>query len=230
MHRLDRDTSGLLVVARSEEAHAALQEAIRRRELERRYLALVRGAPRSRAGRIDAPLGRDRRDPTRRSLDTEEPREAVTHFEVLELCASTRCSTFAWRPGRTHQIRVHLAAIDLPVSGDSQYGVTRRPRSRAAVPARAPAPLSPPGHRRAEIDITSPLPPDLEAALEQARACRRGEASLARRYGYTLRVLDPFDPAIQPRRGCRRSVRGSARPAGARHRQPTRKGLILCQS
>jgi 23S rRNA pseudouridine1911/1915/1917 synthase len=80
VHRLDRDTSGLLVVARSEEAHAALQRALRKREVERRYFALVRGHPKSRTGRIDAPIGRDRRDPTRRSLDTGEPREAVTHF------------------------------------------------------------------------------------------------------------------------------------------------------
>ena len=84
VHRLDRNTSGALVVARSEEAHAALQDAIRRRAVERRYLALVRGHPRSRTGRIEAPLGRDRRDPTRRSLDTDEPRDAVTHFELRE--------------------------------------------------------------------------------------------------------------------------------------------------
>ena len=84
VHRLDRDTSGLLVVARSDAVYARLQEAIRAREVERRYLALVRGTPRSRTGRIDAPIGRDRRDPIRRSLDTEEPRDAVTWFEVVE--------------------------------------------------------------------------------------------------------------------------------------------------
>ena len=93
VHRLDRDTSGLLVVARSEEAYAALQEAIRRREVERRYLALVRGHPRSRTGRIDAPIGRDRRDPTKRSLDTEEPRDAVTGSRSSRRSPSMRCST-----------------------------------------------------------------------------------------------------------------------------------------
>ena len=82
VHRLDRDTSGLLVVARSEEAYERLRELVAARALERSYFALVRGHPRSWRGRIDAPIGRDRDEPTRRSLDTDSPREAVTHFEV----------------------------------------------------------------------------------------------------------------------------------------------------
>ncbi len=82
VHRLDRDTSGLLIVARSQEAYERLQEMIRRREVERRYLALVLGSPRSQSGRIEAPIGRDRDDPSRHSLDTDTPREAVTWFEV----------------------------------------------------------------------------------------------------------------------------------------------------
>ena len=168
VHRLDRDTSGLLVVARSEEAHAALQEAIRRRELERGYLALVRGVPRSRTGRIDAPLGRDRRDPTKRSLDTEEPRDAVTHFEVLELLSEHALLDVRLETGRTHQIRVHLAAIDLPVSGDSQYGVRGDlGLERQFLHARRLGFRHP--FTGEQIDVQSPLPEDLEAALEQAR-------------------------------------------------------------
>src|SRR3954454_17222984 len=81
VHRLDRDTSGLMVIARSEEAHPRLQELVRARELERHYLALVVGRPLPRSGRIEAPIGRDRRDPMRHSLDTDTPRDAVTHFE-----------------------------------------------------------------------------------------------------------------------------------------------------
>src|SRR5262249_58623869 len=88
VHRLDRDTSGLLLVARSERAHRALQRLIRRREVERRYLALVRGAPESRTGRIEAAIGRDRRDRTRHSLDTDTPRAAVTSFARLQLLGS----------------------------------------------------------------------------------------------------------------------------------------------
>ena len=168
VHRLDRDTSGLIAVARSEEAHAALQKAIRRREVERRYLALVRGRPRSRTGRIDAPVGRDRRFPTRRSLDTDAPREAVTHFEVRETLPRHALLDVRLETGRTHQIRVHLAAIDLPVAGDPQYGVKgdlglarqflHAYRLRFAHPATGE-----------EIDVESQLPPDLEAALELAR-------------------------------------------------------------
>lgn len=168
VHRLDRDTSGLLVVARSEEAHSALQEAIRQREVERLYLALVRGHPRSRTGRIEAPIGRDRRDPTKRSLDTNEPREAVTHFEVRELLTEHALLDVRLDTGRTHQIRVHLAAIDLPVAGDAQYGVRGDlGLSRQFLHAhrlRFRHPLS-----GAEIDVTSPLPQDLENALAVAR-------------------------------------------------------------
>jgi 23S rRNA pseudouridine1911/1915/1917 synthase len=168
VHRLDRDTSGLLVAARLDAAHGALQEAIRRRTLERRYLALVRGAPRSRTGRIDAPIGRDRRDPTRRSLDTDEPRDAVTHFEVLERLSEHALLDVRLETGRTHQIRVHLAAIDLPVSGDAQYGVKGDlglvRQFLHAYRLRFRHPLS--GER---IDVESPLAPELAAALERAR-------------------------------------------------------------
>ena len=78
VHRLDRDTSGLMVVARSQEAHRRLQALVRKRELERHYLTLVVGLPRSRSGRIEAPIGRDRRDPLRHSLDSDTPRDAQT--------------------------------------------------------------------------------------------------------------------------------------------------------
>ena len=168
VHRLDRDTSGLLVVARTREAHAALSEAMRRREVERRYLALVRGAPRSRTGRIDAPIGRDRRDPTRRSLDTDEPRDAVTWFEVVETMPDHALLDVRLETGRTHQIRVHLAAIDLPVSGDAVYGVKGdlglERQFLHAHRLRFTHPVT-----EAALDLESPLPDDLEAALGRAR-------------------------------------------------------------
>ena len=169
VHRLDRDTSGLLVVARSDEAYEALREAIRRREVERRYLALVRGTPRSRSGRIDAAIGRDRRHPTRRSLDTDEPREAVTWFEVVETLRERALLEVRLDSGRTHQIRVHLAAIDLPVSGDRQYGVKGdlglERQFLHAHRLRFTHPVT-----QEEIDLESPLPADLADALERARA------------------------------------------------------------
>ena len=168
VHRLDRDTSGLMVVARTEPAFTALQETIRQREVERRYTALVRGKPQSRTGRIDAPVGRDRRDPTRRSLDTEEPRDAVTWFEVAEVLPEHALLDVRLESGRTHQIRVHLAAVDLPVSGDATYGVKRDlGLERQFLHARRLRFVHP--ITQVELDVESPLPPDLAQALEKAR-------------------------------------------------------------
>ena len=169
VHRLDRDTSGLMVVARSEEAHHLLQGLVRRRELERRYSALVVGHPRSRRGRIEAPIGRDRRDPFRHSLDTDTPRDAITHFEVVELLARHSLLDVKLETGRTHQIRVHLEAIDLPVAGDPVYG---RPREleldRQFLHAGRLA--FPHPYTKERVEVESPLPPDLALALERGRA------------------------------------------------------------
>jgi 23S rRNA pseudouridine1911/1915/1917 synthase len=169
VHRLDRDTSGLMVVARSEEAHRRLQALVRGRELERRYLALVVGKPRSRSGRIEAPIGRDRRDPMRHSLDSDTPREAVTHFELIELYPRHALLGVKLETGRTHQIRVHLAAIDLPVAGDPLYG---RPHElgleRQFLHASRLAFTHPFTGERVEVE--SPLPEDLQTAARMAAA------------------------------------------------------------
>jgi 23S rRNA pseudouridine1911/1915/1917 synthase len=168
VHRLDRDTSGLLVVARSDEAHRKLQQLLRKRELEREYLALVRGRPRSRAGRIEAAIGRDRGDATRISLDTDTPREAVTNFELVELLPSHALLRVRLETGRTHQIRVHLAAIELPVSGDPVYGVAgdlgleRQFLHSARLAFPHPFTGEP-------VEAESALPADLERALAAAR-------------------------------------------------------------
>jgi 23S rRNA pseudouridine1911/1915/1917 synthase len=163
VHRLDRDTSGLLVVARSQEAYERLQELIRDRRLDRRYLALVRGRPRSRTGRIEAPIGRDRDDPLRHSLDTETPRDAITHFEVLHLLPAHALLSVHLETGRTHQIRVHLQAIELPVVGDPVYGVADPELRRQFLHASRlsfPHPLT-----GEAVDVESPLPEELQAAL-----------------------------------------------------------------
>jgi 23S rRNA pseudouridine1911/1915/1917 synthase len=168
VHRLDRDTSGLLVVARSDEAYERLQDLVRRRELERSYAALVRGHPRSWRGRIDAPIGRDRADPTRRSLDTDSPRDAVTHFEIAELLGPYALLNVKLETGRTHQIRVHLAAIDLPVVGDRVYGVADKALARQFLHAQRLAFDHPFTGER--IEVESPLPSDLQAFLGGLRA------------------------------------------------------------
>jgi 23S rRNA pseudouridine1911/1915/1917 synthase len=167
VHRLDRDTSGLLVVARSDEAHKRLQNMVRRRALERRYVALVRGRPASWRGRIEAPIGRDREDPTRQSLDTDRARDAVTHFEVLELIAGHALLNVRLETGRTHQIRVHLAAVGLPVVGDPVYGVPDQALGRQFLHAQRLAFDHPFTGER--IDVESPLPAELGAFLGRLR-------------------------------------------------------------
>jgi 23S rRNA pseudouridine1911/1915/1917 synthase len=163
VHRLDRDTSGLLVVARSEEAHGRLEKLVRKKLLERGYLALVRGRPRSRSGRIEAPIGRDRRDPFRQSLDTDSPREAITHFEVERLLPRHALLSVRLETGRTHQIRAHLAAIELPVVGDPVYGVPDPELGRQFLHANRlsfPHPFS-----DERVETESALPAELQAAL-----------------------------------------------------------------
>lgn len=168
VHRLDRDTSGLMVVARTDEAYERLTQSIRDRAVERRYVALVQGRPRSRSGKIDAPLGRDRGDPTRVSLDSDSPRAAVTHFEVVELWPSHALLSVRLESGRMHQIRVHLAAIDLPVVGDPVYGSPDRELGRQFLHAAElafPHPLS-----GEEVRCSSELPPELQSYLATIRA------------------------------------------------------------
>jgi 23S rRNA pseudouridine1911/1915/1917 synthase len=169
VHRLDRDTSGLLVVARSQEAYEQLQGLIQQRELTREYLGLVVGKPKSRRGTIDAPIGRDRHDRLRHSLDTDTPRAAVTHFELEELLPRHALLRVRLETGRTHQIRVHLAAIDLPVAGDPTYGIAGDlGLERQFLHAARLAFVHP--VTGASVDVSSPLPPDLAAALAAARS------------------------------------------------------------
>lgn len=122
VHRLDRDTSGLLVLARTDRALRTLQQALSERRIRREYLALVQGTPPSRTGTIDAPIGRDPRDRTRMTVDGETPREARTHFEVREHLGAVSYLSVVLDTGRTHQIRVHMQAIGHPVVGDPVYG------------------------------------------------------------------------------------------------------------
>jgi len=167
VHRLDRDTSGLLVVAKSEAVHRLLKAALAERRMTREYLALVEGRPPARSGTIEAPIGRDRRVRTRMSTDTDAPKPAITHFEIDRALAQSTLLRVRLQTGRTHQIRVHLQAIGHPVCGDPEYGTgglygLRRQFLHAARLA-FEHPIT-----GAAIDVSSPLPADLAAALAAA--------------------------------------------------------------
>jgi 23S rRNA pseudouridine1911/1915/1917 synthase len=167
VHRLDRDTSGLLVVAKSDAVHGALKDALQRREVVREYLALVEGRPPARSGAIDAPIGRDRRVRTRHSTDTDAPREALTHFSLERALPRATLLRVRLQTGRTHQIRVHLQAIGHPVCGDPDYGTAGlyglERQFLHAEHLAFPHPVT-----GAYVDLHSPLPLDLAAALERA--------------------------------------------------------------
>jgi len=169
VHRLDKDTSGLMLVAKDEAVQRRLQKLVRRREVEREYLALVRGRLSARRGTIDAPLGRHPQRRTRMSIETSKPRPARTHFEVERFMREYTLVRARLETGRTHQIRAHFAAVGHPVAGDTDYGdaaligLERQflHSSRIAYPHPRTA-------RR--MEHRSSLPPDLVAALERATA------------------------------------------------------------
>ena len=168
VHRLDKDTSGLLLVAKDDATQARLREAMKRRRIERRYYALVRGVP-SGSGTIEAPIGRH---PARRSLMAVVPggRRAVTHYEVSQSSDRLALLDVRLETGRTHQIRVHLAHIGHPVLGDRVYGgmgeLSRdlgleRPFLHAHT-------LVFPVEGADPVTVEDPLTPDLVAALRTA--------------------------------------------------------------
>ena len=167
VHRLDKGTSGLLVVARTDAAHAALQEQVREREVERVYLALAGGRLSSRTGTIDAPIGRASRQRHRMAVSGAASRQARTHFEVLELLKQESYLEVKLETGRTHQIRAHFAAIGHPLSGDTTYGGgDRYDLRRQFLHAHRLAFEHPVSGER--LSFSSPLPSDLAAALEAA--------------------------------------------------------------
>jgi 23S rRNA pseudouridine1911/1915/1917 synthase len=135
VHRLDKDTSGLLLVAKTPEAHAALSAQFAGREVEKRYLALVHGLPKRETGEIEAAIGRHESDRKRMGVRRRVGREAVTGYRVVERLGDCALLELQPRTGRTHQLRVHLAHLGHPILGDSVYG-GRRERARRAAESR----------------------------------------------------------------------------------------------
>ena len=130
VHRLDKGTSGLLVAAKTDEAHVNLARQIASREAVRRYVAVVWGAPGDDRGRIEAPIGRSVHHRTKMAVDSRRGRQAATRFEVLERYRFATLVTATLETGRTHQIRVHFAHLGHPVFGDPQYGGRTKAASR----------------------------------------------------------------------------------------------------
>lgn len=173
VHRLDKDTSGLLAVAKTDRALMALTAAMKSRAISRWYLALASGSFHLPRGRIEAPVGRSRKDPTRMSV-ANQGKPAATNFRVLEEYSTSSYLEVGLETGRTHQIRVHLSHIKHPIVGDSVYGPATLPLARSlglrrpflhAVRLRFVHPIT-----GGQLDLSQPLPPDLEAALLLARS------------------------------------------------------------
>ncbi|HEX2095339.1 MAG TPA: RluA family pseudouridine synthase [Longimicrobiaceae bacterium] len=168
VHRIDRDTSGLVLVAKTAFAHQHLDRQLRERTLRREYLALVRGVVEEDGGVVDAPIGRDRRNPNLRTVHPGgEP--ALTRFRVVERFRAATLLRLELETGRTHQIRVHLAHLGHPVLGDRQYGGTgtegmgRQALHASRLRFRQPT-------TGEEVVCEAPLPPDMATAVERLRS------------------------------------------------------------
>jgi len=175
VHRLDKDTSGLLVFAKTEAAFVHLSKMMKQRQIKRGYLALAKGQFMLPTGRIEAPVGRSAKDPTR--MDVTGGRPAATNFRVLEEFSGVSLLELQLETGRTHQIRVHLSHVGHPVVGDPVYGrvtskialglgLKRIFLHAASLHFRHPL-------EDKTIDVTEPLPEDLQGALLKARAHSR---------------------------------------------------------
>lgn len=168
VHRLDRDTSGLLIVAKNARAQAALVEQMQRHEIVKRYLALVEGVIALDQGSIDAPIGRDPRHRQQMAITAVGSREARTHFRVLERFARHTLLLIQLETGRTHQIRVHLKAIGHPVVGDPTYGtgsIIRGSNLRRQFLHASQLQFTHPVSGE-PLEFEAPLPPDLQIVLD----------------------------------------------------------------
>jgi len=182
VHRLDRGTSGLLVVAKSDRVHRALARQFAARGVEKEYLALVHGRPPAKL-RIDTAIGRDRKDRKKISSRSDRARTAVTEIERIETLNGTTLVGVKIETGRTHQIRVHLAEAGYPVVGDLLYGRGREARTPPPAKRILGALSRPALHARLlgfEHPVTrqfmrfeSKLPPELEAVIAELRALER---------------------------------------------------------
>ena len=169
VHRIDMDTSGLLIVAKNDFAHQSLSDQLKDHTLRRTYECIVRGGFREDSGTVNAPIGRDPRDRKRMAVTERNSRPAVTHWTVLARYGQYTHLQCRLETGRTHQIRVHMAYINHPIAGDPLYGV-RKPElglTSQCLHARALTFRHP--RTGEEITVTCPLPEEFEKALEKLK-------------------------------------------------------------
>ncbi|WP_129689190.1 RluA family pseudouridine synthase [Gottfriedia acidiceleris] len=168
VHRIDKDTSGLLMVAKNDVAHEKLAEQLRQKTSVRKYIAIVHGVIPHEEGTIDAPIGRDKSDRQSMTVTEDNSKEAVTHFRVLERFEEFTLVECQLETGRTHQIRVHMKYIGYPLAGDPKYG----PRKTLDIDGQAlHAAVLGFNHPRTNeyIEFSAPIPEVLEDIIEQLR-------------------------------------------------------------
>ena len=169
VHRIDRDTSGLLVVAKTAFAHQHLDRQLRERDLKREYLALVSGVVSEDRGAIDAPIGKDKLNPALRAVRPQAGEFALTRYQVVERYAEATLVQLELETGRTHQIRVHMTHLGHPLLGDRQYGrvglllLKRQALHASRLSFAHPATGEP-------MAFEAPLPPDMAAVRDRLRA------------------------------------------------------------
>ncbi|UCZ51805.1 RluA family pseudouridine synthase [Bacillus shivajii] len=170
VHRIDKDTSGLLMVAKNDLAHESLVNQLKNKETKRRYLAIVTGVISHETGTVDAPIGRDDKDRQSMTVTDKNSKEAVTHFHVVERFLNNTLVACDLETGRTHQIRVHMKYIGFPIAGDPKYG----PRKKQELPIEGQALHAETigfKHPRTNEMLTfhAPLPNDMEECLKELR-------------------------------------------------------------
>lgn len=178
VHRLDRGTSGLMVIAKNDKSHQILSHQLQERKLKRRYLALVYGIVKEDQGYIDVPIGRSFRQRTKMAVAGHASREAVSHFKVLERLDNFSLLEVSLETGRTHQIRVHMAYIKHPVVGDPEYGGSKVGKDlgleRQFLHAAGLTLVHP--RTGEELSFEDPLPEDLKRVLEKLRSESEGNS------------------------------------------------------
>lgn len=169
VHRIDKDTSGLLMAAKNDKTHQSLADQLKAKTSHRVYQAIVHGVPKHDRATIDAPIGRDEKDRKKMAVNLDHGKHAITHFKVLERFAGYSLVACQLETGRTHQIRVHMAYIGFPIAGDPKYGPRKTlPIDGQALHA-AELGFTHPSTGE-EMRFTAPLPEDMEKLLNELRA------------------------------------------------------------